>query len=163
SIFSAVVSAIPNKLCALMSFGDCSRIFRNTAIPGSICCCRINDRACSYVAGVVEDCAAEENSTDASSATMRQGLKNFDLTRSGYNSHPGKSSIEMRSNLTEKWQTEKWLSENKTIYPSILIFLSAIFLSGNALDQNSIFNPNWTFLAPKALVDLPKSGLEVSP
>src|SRR5882672_7887168 len=29
--------------------------------------------------------------------------------------------------------------------------------------QNSIFNPNWAFLAPKALVDLPKSGLDVSP
>src|SRR5215467_9403645 len=47
---------------------------------------------------------------------------------------------------------------------SLLLFsCPTIFLPGNSFDQNSIFNPNWAFLAPKALVDLPKSGLDVSP
>src|SRR5215510_6743302 len=33
----------------------------------------------------------------------------------------------------------------------------------NSFHQNSIFNPNWTFLAPKARVDRPNAELLVSP
>ena len=29
--------------------------------------------------------------------------------------------------------------------------------------QNSIFNPNWMFLAPKACVEVPKAGLSYRP
>src|SRR5215510_14949454 len=141
---------MPIRLCALMSFGVSFRISRNSAMPGSICCCRINDRACSYEAGGAGDCAAAENSSASSGAIMKQVLKKNDLTSLEYIKQ-GKRGTRGRKTPQHAEITEHTEGKLKGAFRVFRRF------------QNSIFNPNWTFLAPKARVELPKPAAFVSP
>src|SRR5215510_14807535 len=84
-----------------MSSGDCSRNFRKRAMPGSICCCRISDSACSYEVGEGGDCAAGENSTDTSSAMLIEILMKGDFTDSEYYRHPSKASLAVGETVRE--------------------------------------------------------------
>src|SRR5262245_39732793 len=130
-----------------MSSGDCSRIFRNRTMPGSICCCRISDSACSYEAGEAGDCAAGENSKDTSSAKRIESLMKGDFTDSEYYRHPSKASV----------------AAGEIVREDIVMSPSTISPAAEAPSQNSIFNANCTFLAPNAVVDLPKLEFEISP
>src|SRR5215468_8711873 len=155
---------MPIRLCALMSFGVSFRISRNSAMPGSICCCRINDRACSYEAGGAGDCATAENSSASSDATMKHVLKKSDLTGSRYLKQ-GKRGTHGNNGTRGSVRKISVFLPRVLLFPRVAAFSLRVFRYFRALRrfQNSIFNPNWAFLAPKARVDLPKSGLDVSP